>query len=243
MPGEPRQEESNQNQGDQAKRQVDVEHPSPAEVVGDEATDQRSDDAPQSEDAHDQAHPAATLAGRKDIADGSDAQGHQRASTNAGERSGGDQLAHVLRKTGAGRTEQEDQQAGDVEGPPAKQVGELAHNRHGHRRREHVGREEPGIQIEAVQLADDGRRRGRHDRTGEDRGELHQHDRAQHPIAAIGRNLVGQGCDGPHRGGRAWIGCARQDLKFTDTCHNERQTNGSCQGSARLSGFTGHGNT
>src|SRR5438128_4312163 len=79
-----------------------VEHPSPAEVVRDEATDQRSDDAPQSEDAHDQSHPAAALAGRKDIADGSDAQGHQRASTNAGERSGGDQLAHVLRKTGAG---------------------------------------------------------------------------------------------------------------------------------------------
>ena len=96
MAGEPGQEESDQRQGDQPERQVDVEDPSPAEVVGDEATDQRSDDAPQSEDAHDQAHPAATLAGRKDVADGGDAQGHQGAATDAGERSGGDQLAHVL---------------------------------------------------------------------------------------------------------------------------------------------------
>src|SRR5207248_4313787 len=90
------------------ERQVDVEDPSPAEVVGDEATDQRPDDAPQSEDAHDQAHPAAALAGRKYVADGGDAEGHQRAATDAGERSGGDQLAHVLRKTRAGRTDQED---------------------------------------------------------------------------------------------------------------------------------------
>ena len=227
MTGELGQEESDQHQGDQPERQVDVEDPSPTEVVRDEAADQRSDDTPQSKDAHDQAHPAPTFAGRKDVADGGDAQRHQRASTDAGQRSGGDQLAHVLRKPGAGRTEQEDQQAGDVERPPPKQVRELADNRHGHRRGEHVGGEEPRIQIEAVQLANDGRRRGRDDRTGEDRGELDQHDGAQHPIAAIGRNLVGQGRRGPPLRERAWIGCARQDLNFIGTCHNERQTNGS----------------
>src|SRR3989442_12571243 len=124
MSGEPRQEESDQHQGDQAERQVDVEDPSPAEVVRNEATDQRPDDAPQSEDAHDQAHPAATLTGRKDVADGGDAQGHQGASTDARERSAGGQLAPVLGKTRASRTEEEYHQAGDLERAPAKQVRE-----------------------------------------------------------------------------------------------------------------------
>ena len=94
--GEPWHENRNHRQRDQPKRQIDQEDPAPAEVVGGEAAHQRPDDAAQPEDAHDQTHPAAAFAGRKDIAHGGDAQRHHGPAADSGNRPSRDQLAHVL---------------------------------------------------------------------------------------------------------------------------------------------------
>src|ERR1700737_769750 len=65
-----------------------------------------------------------------------------------------------------------------------------------------------------MQLVDNRWRRGGHDRASQDRGELHQHDGAQDPVTAIGRNLVGKGWLWRRRGGRAGFGVA-QDVQST----------------------------
>ena len=76
---------SSTRQRDQADRQVDVEDPAPAQVVGQVAAQQRPDDAGQAEDAAEDALDAAALGGREDLRDdredrrGQDAAGQRPA--------------------------------------------------------------------------------------------------------------------------------------------------------------------
>ena len=86
----------------------------------------------------------------------------------------------------------------------AEQVGELAVNRGRHRRREQVGREDPGIDVEPVQLGDDARHRRRDDRLLQRRhGHRQQQGDRDHPPVLLRRDGRVADCRDDPLAGRA----------------------------------------
>ena len=77
---------------DDADGQVDVEDPAPAEVLGEEAAEQRPEHAGRAEDRAEQALVLAALARRDEVADDRHRQHHQPAAAEALEGAEGDQL-------------------------------------------------------------------------------------------------------------------------------------------------------
>src|SRR6266511_2110149 len=94
-------------QGEPAERQVDVEGPAPRQVVGDEATDQRAADHGDGHDAGEHALVLAPLPGRHQVADDGHHAHNQAARTQTLDRPEPDELHHVLRHARQRRPDQE----------------------------------------------------------------------------------------------------------------------------------------
>src|SRR4029077_10492313 len=82
--------------GDDADRDVDLEDPAPAPVVGDEPAGGGADDRAEAEDAAKQALHAAAAFGREQVADDCENRGEQHAAEDALDAAEHDQLRHVL---------------------------------------------------------------------------------------------------------------------------------------------------
>ena len=91
-----RQDKPGRQDGDDTYGHVHVEHPAPAPVIGDPATQSRPNDRGETEYGHDQALPFPALSGRKDIADDSHGDWHHRACSQALNATVDDQLGHIL---------------------------------------------------------------------------------------------------------------------------------------------------
>ena len=181
-------------QRDQADRQVDVEHPAPAQVVGQVAAQQRPDDAGQAEDAAEDALDAAALGGREDLRDdGEDGRG-QHAAGQALQAAEDDQLGHVLAQAAQRRGQHEQRRAAEQEQLAAVHVRQLAGDRHDRRAGQQVGRGDPGVVLEAVQLGDDARHRRADDGLVERRQQQAQHQArdGQDQVAARQRVEAGR---------------------------------------------------
>jgi hypothetical protein len=70
-------------------------------------------------------------------------QREEASGADALDRAEDDELHHVLRQPAERRADQEDRDRDEEERLPAVDVAELAVERHGHRRAEHVGGEDP----------------------------------------------------------------------------------------------------
>ena len=174
-----------------AQRHVDVEDPAPGQVLGEEATEQRSGDAGQAPDAGEVARVAATFARRDDVADDRERQRHQAAGAESLQGPGRDQLPHRLRHPGEHRAGDEHHDREDVDGATSVEVGDLAVQRGRRRRREQVGRDHPGELVEPAQLSDDRRQGGRDDGLVEGSEQHAEHQAAEHhhdlPVRHVGR--------------------------------------------------------
>ena len=170
----PRHRQGDDDERDAADRQVDEEDPAPARVVDDEAADRRPDDRRRGEDRADQALPAAAVARRDDVADHGEREREQPAGADALHRAEDDELGHRRREAAERRAEQEDDDREEEQVLAAVDVAELPVERHGHRRGEHVRREDPRVLRDPAEVADDARERGRDDRLVE-RGEEERH--------------------------------------------------------------------
>lgn len=151
-------------QRDDADRDVDVEHPPPRQVIGEETADQRADHARQRERARQVAGVAAAFAWRDDVTDDRERQRHQPATTDALQEPEPDQLPHRLRRAAQRRRDEEQHDRALIHALAAVQVGDLPVQRHARRRRQQVRGHHPGQVIDPTELPDDRWQRGRHDR-------------------------------------------------------------------------------
>ena len=110
--------------------------------------------------------------------------GRDRPRPQALDRPHRDQLTHALSRAREHRPGAEENQAEEQDPLAAEEVGKLAINRRAHGRRQQVGRNDPGIDLEALELGDD-RGHGRRDHQLLHRRDRHRHQErgGHHPPA------------------------------------------------------------
>ena len=182
------------HQGERADRQVDVEHPAPAQVVDEEPAKQRSDHARDAEHGAERALVLAALTGRDDVADDRLGQHDQAAAADALQGAERDQLAHAPRLTAEGGADQEDHDRGEEEVLAPVLVAQLPPDLGGRGGGEDVGGDHPGQVGEAAEVVDDGRQRGGHDRLVERRQQQREHERGVDGEQALTMLLDRSGC-------------------------------------------------
>ena len=163
-----------------AGRQIDVKDPAPAQVIDEEAADQRADDGGHPEHRAEKALVASALARRDQIADHGDGDDHQSPAAYALERAKGDQLHHVL---GDAAERGADEKHGDRHlqyDLATVEIAELSVQRAGDRAGEEIRRHHPGEIAQAAEIADHGRQRRRDDGLVERREPERQKQRAEH---------------------------------------------------------------
>src|ERR1700678_3718165 len=175
-----------------AQRQVYVEDPAPGEAVGDEPAGQRAADGGEHHHHHHVAHVAPAFARRHDVAERRHRPDHQAAGSQPLQGPEHDELRHVLRQAGKRRTDEEDHDRGDEQLLAAVHVAELAVERRGDGRRQHVGGHHPGQVGHAAQAADDPRQRRADDELVEHREQNRhqqprQHDKHLTPVGVLAR--------------------------------------------------------
>ena len=181
------QDDGDDEERQDAERDVDVEAPAPGGVVGEEAAEQRPGDGGQSEGGADQAHVAAALPGRYDIGhDRLDAD-HEAAAADALDGAEDDQFVHRARPARQRRADDEDENGEDEDRLAAEEVTELAVEGQTDGRGQQVGRHRPGHLVQTVQFADDLRQGGGDDGLVERREQQRQHQADEdqpHPAGA-----------------------------------------------------------
>jgi hypothetical protein len=151
-------------QRDEADRDVDVEDPTPGEVVDEEAAEQRADHRRDAEHCTEEALVAAAVAWRDDVADDGDRRHEQAASTEPLDRAEDDQLRHVLADAAQRRAHEKDHDRRLQHDLSAVLVAQLSVEGANDRRREQVGSDDPRELGDPSEVADDRRQRRRDDR-------------------------------------------------------------------------------
>ena len=173
-------------ESDDPDRHVDVEDPSPREVLREPSSGKWAEDARQPEHSAEVAHVAPPLTRRHDVADDRLGADHQPTGADALDGSACDQVDHVLRKPGEHRARQEDDDRKLEELLSSVEVAELSPQRRGDRRREQVSGDDPRKVVEAVQVGCDRRERRGDDGLIERCEEHSEHERAEdHEYPAV----------------------------------------------------------
>jgi hypothetical protein len=127
------EEGGQQQQVDDADRQVDVKHPPPIEMVGDEAADGRTHDrAEQNADAPD-GHRLATVCGRESVHHHGLRQGNDAGAERTLQQPEADHLRQRRRLAAEHRRDDEANDADDDHGLPAEAGGQEPAGRNDHR--------------------------------------------------------------------------------------------------------------
>ncbi len=171
-----RQQAPDDEERQQADGDVDVEDPVPAEVVGQQAPEPGTDQEGDAEDRAEQALVLAPLARGEEVADDGEADREERPGAEALDAPEEDQLPHLLREAGEGRSHQEEPDAHHEHGLAAEEVGELAVDRHRDGAGHQVAGGHPDVEVGAVQGGDDLGQDGPDDRLVEGREEEAEHD-------------------------------------------------------------------
>ena len=171
-----RQQPLDDDQRDDPDRDVDVEDPVPAQVLGQPAADERTGHERDPEDRTEQALVLAAFLGREQVTDDRQRDREQRAGADALDASEQDEHAHVLAQAAEGRAEQEDDDADHEDRLAAVDVRELAPERDADRAGQQVDRDRPDVVVVARQLGHDGRERRTDDRLIERAQEQPEHD-------------------------------------------------------------------
>jgi hypothetical protein len=188
-------------QGRDAEGHVDQEHPPPAGdaqdlgLAGEEAADDRAQDAGGAEDGQEVALVLGTLTWRDDVPDDGQGQGEEATGTHTLDGSEARQHRHRGGEGAEDRAEQEDHDGRGEERLAAVDVRELAVQRRHDRRGDEVGRDNPGLSGKVAEVVGDDAH-GRGDDRLVERGQEHP----QHQAGHDGQDLrVGQR---PMGGGR-----------------------------------------
>ena len=180
-------------QGRQADREVHVEHPSPAGVLDDHATQQWPGYGGSREGGGDVALVARPLTRRNQVANGGHRKGHEAAGGDALDGAGDDQKRNAGRGP-AERGGSQKQTQGDLEQALASvTVAQLAPNGRARGGRDHVGGHEPRHVGDATEVESDGGQGGGQDRLVKNRRQHRQHDRGKgqgHGRGGSGRMFV-----------------------------------------------------
>src|SRR5438132_4521668 len=134
------------------------------------------------------------------MADDRQANGQQRARSEALYRSEDDELVHVAGEPREHRAEDENEKPAEIQRFASVDVGEAPEERRRDGRDEEVRREHEGITIDAAELTDHGRHRGPHDGLVESRDEA-----ADHHHGDPGRLLARHRPKRPPLNSVAWI--------------------------------------
>ena len=146
-----RQNESGRQDGNGTDWHIHVEDPAPAPIIGNPTAECWPDNRGKTENRHDQTLPFTAFGRWKDIANDGHSDWHHRAGSQALNAKVDNQLGHVLTGTCQRRANQEDDHTEDKECSPTINVGELAPDGYRDRRCEQIGRDDPGVVIEASQ--------------------------------------------------------------------------------------------
>ncbi len=155
-------------------------------MLGEHAADDRTEDAADHPDAGEIGLVLAALARGDDVRDHGLHDRHDAAAAEALKPARQDQHRHVRRDRAQHRARDEQTERDDDHDAAAIDVAERAEHRRDRGRGEQVGRDHPGEIGDVLELAPDGRQRGRHDGLVE-RGEEHR----QHQADDDGADLVG----------------------------------------------------
>ena len=168
-----------------AQRDVDVEDPAPAEVLGEEAAEGGADDGGDRPDAREVAlHPGAFGDG-VDVAGDGDGHGLHGSGAEALECAECDECRHAPGEAAEDRAEQEQADAEQDDGLAADDIRQFGVDGHRHRLGEQVDGEQPGELVEAAEVFDDRRDRGGED-GGVDRDEPRREHEGDEDRAALG---------------------------------------------------------
>ena len=145
------EERGEQHQVDDADRQVDVEHPPPIEVVGDEAADRRTHDgAEQDADAPD-GHRLAAVLGREHVDHHGLRQRHDAGAERALQETEDHHLRQGRRLAAQHRGDDEADDADDDDGLTSEARGEKSAGRNDHRLGDDVGESRSVVSVVVVQ--------------------------------------------------------------------------------------------
>ena len=134
-------------------------------MLGQEPANGWAEQAGDAPDGAEQAGDAGPLLEGKHVAQDGLVDGQHAACAQTLQEPERDQLLHGLRLATQHRADQEDGDRRQKDGLAAEQVGQFAVDRHGDRACQQVGAEDPRVQLNAADLADDRRHRGRDDRS------------------------------------------------------------------------------
>ena len=192
------------HRGQDAERDVEIEHPAPGEQRGDVAPRERPRDRGDSPHRAQQPLRAAPLFQRVVVGDDAHSQRHQTAGAEPLQRPEHDELRHGAGRAGEGGAQQKDADAPQIEAPPSVQIGELAPQRNRDRRRQQVGGEHPAVPGEPAELLGDGRHCRRDDGhfDGGEEGAPQHAGRHHHPAGAPDGFLIGHASS--IRSGSSW---------------------------------------
>jgi hypothetical protein len=163
--------------GEQTEGHVDVEHPAPRERSDDDTAEERAGESGDGPDgAEDALHPRA-LFDLEDVAH--DRQRHRLHAARPDSLNGAeqDELLHRARLAARHRAEEEQRDADEHHRLAPVDVGELAVDGDGHRRRQHVRGEDPCVVEGTTEVCDDRRHRRRDDRHFHRRHEEREQER------------------------------------------------------------------
>ncbi len=117
------------DQRDRTDRDVDVEDPTPGQLLDEDTPEQRPDHAGQPKHRAEQSLIAAAFTGRDDVADDRLGAHHQSAATKPLDGPEGDQLDHRTAEPGQYGADQEDDDGGLEEHLPSVLIAELSPKR------------------------------------------------------------------------------------------------------------------
>lgn len=157
---------------DDADGQIDVEHPTPAQMLREQPAEQRPEHTGRAEHGPEQPLVPTAFARRHEIPDDRHRQHQQPAPAESLQGPEGDELGHVLRRAAQRGADEEDHDRRLEQPLAAVLVAELAPQGGRGGRGQQVGGDDPGQVIHATEVADDGGQRGRHDGLVQ-RGEQH----------------------------------------------------------------------
>src|ERR1051325_9738998 len=112
-------------------------------------------------------------------------EGINRAAADALERAKRNQLPHPVRGAAKRRAQREKSDADEHEPAPAVKIREVAEERRGERGGEHVGREDPAVELQSAELPDDRRQRRA------DVGRVDREKKADEQDAGYGGGVAG----------------------------------------------------
>jgi len=180
MPRKARQIAGDHPGGDDADRQVHIEHAAPAPVFGHEATQHRTDGVRNAESGGDHRHPTDTPRGiGEQVGNRRKGRADQHAAADTLQRARDDEFGHAARRAAQRRRCGKRYNRQQYKGLATIQITQTPGERHGHGRSQQITGAHPAVIFKALQFGNDARH-GRPDHGLIKRGQHHHKANAQH---------------------------------------------------------------